>query len=192
MYNVEGSRIIAREMDGLLAASNFTYPVPAADHFANTKETVHSETYNYMNNHSSSQQQSSNLSRYQSVPSSFLESLVNDSVVADDFHSSNLETEMKIFDSDNFKYTKGVKTDSVKNSVSSGVEDLFRGFSSNVGGENLNQVKKEISNANGLSLVRQSSSPAGFLSSLTDDDIGTGTSLPRIIICCFKFISDDK
>ncbi|KAK1373776.1 Transcription factor bHLH80 [Heracleum sosnowskyi] len=174
MYNVEGSRIIAREMDGLLAASNFMYPIPAADHFSKNKETVHSETYNYMNNHNSSQQQSSNLSRYQPVPSSFLESLVNDSVVADEYHSSNLETEMNSFYSGNFKYTKGLKTDSVKNSVSRGVEDLFRGFGSNAGGENMNQVKKEISNANRSSLVRQSSSPAGFMSSLTDDDIGTG------------------
>ncbi|KAL8092123.1 transcription factor bHLH129-like isoform X2 [Apium graveolens] len=170
MYKVEGSRIISREMDSLLAASNYMFPVPAADHFAKNKETAHSETFNYMNNQNSSQQQSSNLTRYQSVPSSFLESLVNDNVVADEYHSSNLETEMNFFDSGNFKYTKGVKTDSVKNSVSSGVEDLFRGFSSNAGVENLNQVKKETSNENRL--VRQSSSPAGFQSSLADDDIG--------------------
>lgn len=187
MYNVEGSRIIAREMDSLLAASNFMFPVPpAADHFAKNKETAHSETYNYMNNQNSSQQ-SSGLTRYQSVPSSFLESFVNDSV-ADAYHSSNLETEMNFFDSGNFKYTKGVKTDSGKNSVSSGVEDLFRGFSSNAGVENLNQVKKETSNENRLSLVRQSSSPAGFVSSLANDDTGTGTLLPLVIYLLFQIL----
>lgn len=190
MYNVEGSRIIAREMDSLLAASNFMYPLPAADQFAKNKEIVHSETYNYMNNHNFLQQQSSNLTRYQSVPSSFLESLVNDSVDADDYRSSNLETGMNFFDSGDCKYAKGLKTDLVNDSVTSGVENLFRGSSSNVGGENMNQVKKETSNGNRLSLVRQSSSPAGFLSSLADEDIGTGTSLHLVTLWCLNFISD--
>lgn len=183
---------MARELDSLLAASNFMFPLPEPDHFSKNKETVHSETYNYMNNHNSLQQQSSNLSRYQSVPSSLLESLVNDSVVTHDYQSSNLETEMNFFDSGNFKYTKGLKTDSVKNSVSSGVEDFFRGFSSNVGGESMNQVKKETSNGNRSSLVRQSSSPAGFLSSLAADDVGTGTSLSLVISVASNLISDDN
>ncbi|WOG95710.1 hypothetical protein DCAR_0415037 [Daucus carota subsp. sativus] len=166
MYNVEGS------MESLLAATNFMFPSPAADHFAKNKETVHSETCNFMNNHDSPQPQSLNLSRYQSVPSSFLESLVNDSAVAADYRSSNIETEMKFSDPGDCKYTKGLGTDSSKNLLSSGVENLFRGFGSNVGGENMNQVKKETSNGSRLSLVRQSSSPAGFSSSLADDDIG--------------------
>ncbi|KAL1818808.1 hypothetical protein ACET3Z_013677 [Daucus carota] len=128
MYNVEGS------MESLLAATNFMFPSPAADHFAKNKETVHSETCNFMNNHDSPQPQSLNLSRYQSVPSSFLEGLMTDSVVAADYRSSNLETEIM----------------------------------------NMNQVKKETSNGCRSSLVRQSSSPAGFWSSLADDDIGSG------------------
>ena len=178
-------------MESLLAATNFMFPSPAADHFAKNKETVHSETCNFMNNHDSPQPQSLNLSRYQSVPSSFLESLVNDSAVAADYRSSNIETEMKFSDPGDCKYTKGLGTDSSKNLLNSGVENLFRGFGSNVGGENMNQVKKETSNGSRLSLVRQSSSPAGFWSSLADDDIGSGNHYILFLYAASNFISDD-
>lgn len=170
MYNVEGSRIVAREMDSLLSASNFMYPLPV-DQFAKNKEIMHSEAYNYMNVHNSPQQQSSNLTRYQSVPIGSLASLVNDSVVADDYHSSNLEPEMR-FTSVDCKYTKGFETDSVHKSVSSSVENLFRGLNSNMGVEITDQVKQKAGNGSRSCLVRQSSSPAGFFSNLADDDIG--------------------
>lgn len=175
MYN-------AREMDSLLFSSNFRYAT-AAD-FTKTKVFMHSELNNYRSNDyegelmskGSKQEelQNCNLTGYQSGPSttSFLDCAdpISGPGGADylDSKASNIEdmdfnARFGSGDSNNKGSQKEVGMDSVHLVYEADGDVITR--------DNMNLVKdkKNISSANCSNLIRQTSSPAGFLSNLADE-----------------------
>lgn len=194
MYNVRGSESVGREMDSLLFSSNFRCS-PAE--FTKPKDMImmHSEQYNYSSNiynpkdQLKQQQQSCNLPRYQSGPTSFLATQVSDAVAAaddDDDHENNyLDRDISNLEEMDFNArfgsgdSNGLKKKTVMDSVhlvyetdgdlfTSGVAGTFRNLNSSINVDNMNQVKN-ISSANRSGLIRHSSSPAGFLANLADE-----------------------
>jgi hypothetical protein len=165
MYGIGGSEAIARDMNSLLFSSSFKQ---SEGEFNKNRDLMSSDLYN------------SALLRNRSAPSSFFASLLEggDNVVGENYlnpqsSSPESETIFSGFEPDSrdlpvhYPVLKHENTESVleQNNFAvynnTSIESSY-GLMNSTGMENLNHLKK--SNGDCSNLIRQSSSPAGFLS----------------------------
>ncbi|KAM7512312.1 hypothetical protein LguiB_011187 [Lonicera macranthoides] len=191
MYGVGGSEAIARDMNSMLFSSTFKH---SEVEFTKNRDLITSS--DLYNNHQQQQQlqQSSNLMRNRSAPSSFFESLLDG---GDNGGENESDTFYAGFVSGESREilqhypTTAMKTESIpeQNNYSvycaarapacdlqnhgaisngSSMESSYSMMNSTTMG-NLNQVKRSNGDCSN-NLIRQSSSPAGFLSYMSNEN----------------------
>lgn len=157
MYTLTGSDSIPKELNNLYFTPNFNHKPE--------------NNYNYPG---------SNLSRYRSAPSSIFDILLDEVKIDSDSSDLKYGVDLKreVVDLDGSEFFNVPDMGYVIPVQDSGVTNVDKSFR---GSEELNQVKK---NSN---LIRQSSSPAGYLSNLVSD-IGKKIYIFVCVYICMYYL----
>ncbi|XP_071709063.1 transcription factor bHLH130-like [Rutidosis leptorrhynchoides] len=167
MYGVNSSSsdAISRDMNSLLYSSTFKHP--ADTEFAKIKQLISLDPFPEFENNQNETQQYENhhgtLQSYRSTPSSFFSNLLND--IRDNEYSDPVTGSSDNEVDERFMVKSNAPRDFLQYESSNMKQDIKESVNNKNGyGYVKNQSNLDSSN---LNLARQSSSPSGFLSSLT-------------------------
>ncbi|KAK9065419.1 hypothetical protein SSX86_016802 [Deinandra increscens subsp. villosa] len=193
MYGVNGSAdAISRDMNSLLYSSTFKHP--ADGEFAKIKQLISLDpypNYDYQNQNQNQQHQGdsygenqSSLLRYRSTPSSFFSNLLAENVAGEEFPDpvTDSSPEQRYFithqrqqpnESEQETEQRSVRNQDLQSPSPARMNDLRRVPSlsaSNNSGSYGCTNQSNLDCARSSNLIRQNSTPAGFLSSLTTEN----------------------